>query len=89
MPNGLLDLLLETVGPSKNLVRKEPEMPTHEYSVDELAEQYQISRQQALRYITRFGADREELVSLLSSSSRTANHRNNEVGRTPIEVALG
>ena len=64
-------------------------MAANQYSVDNLAKQYQISRQQALRYIARFGADREELDSLLSSSSRIPTHRKDEINRTPSEVALG
>ncbi|WP_132528778.1 MULTISPECIES: hypothetical protein [Rhizobium/Agrobacterium group] len=64
-------------------------MTADQFSVDDLAEQCQISRQQALRYIARFSADREELDSLLSSSSRIPTHRKDEINRTPSEVALG
>lgn len=64
-------------------------MSHFEYSAEELARQYQISVQQAERYIARFGADREELDSFLSSASRSPTHRADETNRTASEVALG
>lgn len=64
-------------------------MLNESYSAQELAECYQISVQQALRYIARFGAKREELDTLLSSASRTSTHRHDEISRTSTEVALG
>ena len=60
-----------------------------EYSVVELAEEYQISSQQAARYIARFGAKRTELDNFLASSSRTMEHRDDEMNRTSAQVALG
>jgi hypothetical protein len=64
-------------------------MPVDAYTAEELAQAYQISHQQACRYISRFGSDREELERLLSSSSRTNQHRSREVDRTSTQVALG
>lgn len=64
-------------------------MTNKHYSADELAEHYQISPEQAARYIARFGSDREELDRLLGSSSRTPVHRDAEMARTSTNVALG
>ncbi|MBB3595918.1 response regulator of citrate/malate metabolism [Rhizobium sp. BK529] len=63
-------------------------MSDREYSAEELAEHYQISRQQALRYIARFGGNRVELDHLISSAPRTAIHRPDDVNRSAVEVAL-
>lgn len=60
-----------------------------QYSAEELAEEYQISPQQAVRYIARFGARRDELDSFLASCPRTAVHRQDEINRSPTIVAFG
>ncbi|MBB3444056.1 MULTISPECIES: hypothetical protein [unclassified Rhizobium] len=60
-----------------------------EYTTEELAEKYQISPEQALRYIVRFGADRVDLDHFLAAASRTARHRPGDVTRTASQVALG
>lgn len=60
-----------------------------EYTTEELAEKYQISPEQALRYIVRFGADRVDLDHFLAAASRTARHRPGDVRRTASQVALG
>ena len=60
-----------------------------EYTTEELAEKYQISPEQALRYIVRFGADRADLDHFLAAASRTARHRPGDVTRTASQVALG
>ncbi|WP_337270683.1 hypothetical protein [Oryzifoliimicrobium ureilyticus] len=59
------------------------------YTAEGLADRYQISHQQALRYIARFGADREELDRLLASSHRADVHRKDELDRTSTDVAVG
>jgi predicted DNA-binding transcriptional regulator YafY len=64
-------------------------MNESEYTAEELAEKYQISRQQAVRYIARFGADRVDLDHFLAAASRTARHRPGDVRRTASQVALG
>jgi hypothetical protein len=64
-------------------------MTDRAYSVDQLAGSYQISRQQALRYITRFGANRAELDHLLCAAARTGAHRKDDMERTASEVAVG
>jgi hypothetical protein len=64
-------------------------MITEDYSPEELAAAYQISIQQARRYVARFGSNRLELDALLASSPRTNKHRALEIDRTSAEVALG
>jgi hypothetical protein len=63
-------------------------MSSYQYTAQELAERYQISSQQALRYITRLGSNRDELDSFLASSSRTPIHRDDEIDRSSLEVAF-
>ncbi len=64
-------------------------MHDDDYSPEQLAQRYQISIQQARRYITRFGSTRSEMDRLLSASSRTNEHIALEMSRTAAEIAIG
>lgn len=64
-------------------------MNTNDYTPQELAEAYQISIQQAERYICRLGADREEMDRLLASSARVNRHRPGEIERSSTDISYG
>lgn len=64
-------------------------MPEEQYTAEELADHFGISKQQAIRYITRFGPGRRGLDTFLSSSSRCQRHRAEEIDLTSEEVSLG
>jgi predicted DNA-binding protein YlxM (UPF0122 family) len=64
-------------------------MSDEDYTVEELAERFGISRQQAVRHIARFGSDRQELDAFLASSSRIQSHRQDEIDLYSSEVSLG
>lgn len=60
-----------------------------DYSAEELAEEYGLSIEQARRHISRFGASRAELDCFLKSSSRTRQHREEDIERTLEDVTFG
>ncbi|MBW6424889.1 hypothetical protein KX729_25920 [Rhizobium sp. XQZ8] len=64
-------------------------MSDKEYTAEELADRYGISRQQAVRHIARFGPKRDELDAFLTSSSRSQRHRQDELDRSSSDVSFG
>jgi hypothetical protein len=60
-----------------------------DYSPEELAGEYGLSIEQARLHISRFGASRVELDCFLASSSRTVQHREEDIERTLDEVTFG
>lgn len=59
------------------------------YTPESLAKKYGINIEQAHRHINRLGAVRTQLDSFLLSSSRTQEHRDEDIDRTINEVSFG